>query len=879
MSQDDLQIQHDRAVDLALSGRLDEACAAFRTLVAAQPDFADAWRNLALGLARLERRDEAILAYREAYRLTGAAVNGVRLGQLLRETGRLEDAQVVLEGVVRAHPEDPEARIELGSVQMIRGHNALAVTNLTEAVRIAPQLVLAHTTLGMVHQLGRDLEPAIACFRTALALDPGSPIALGNLGSALSEDGRTSEALEVLELAVQRAPNVYTCHNNLGNALRQAGRFEEARRSFERALELMPGSADVTANLALWHAQQRELPRALELCEKALSINPDLAAAHLHRAMMWLAMGDYERGWPEYAWRWRTGQLAVRSFSQAPWRGEELPGGTVLIYCEQGLGDCLQFIRYAAQVRARVGRVIVETSPPLERLIRTVPGVDEVVLFGTKHPPYDRQVALLALPEILGTRVETIPAPIPYLSLAEPDVARRGAELGAGSRAAGRGFRIGIAWAGNPRNARDRVRSIPLAAFEALARVPGVQLFSLQKGAGREQMAQVGDRVPLTDLDIRITDLMDQALYMKNLDLVICADTAPAHLAGALGLRVWLGVPFEGEWRWLADRDDTPWYPTMRLFRQERAGDWTGVMERMARELAAELGVAVKPAASAPAAPASPRARRHEAVFANGPTRVKSCRHGAFVYLETDQYVGRALDRYGEYSEGEVTLFAQLIQPGWTVLEVGANMGAHTVPLAKLVGPTGRVLAFEPQRVMFHLLCANAALNNLAQIHAQLVAAGRAPGTVQIPFLDPAVLQNFGSLSHTQWGRGDAIPRITLDSLDLPACHFMKIDVEGMELDVIAGAERTLSRYRPSLYVENDREQHSAALIARLLALGYRLYWHTPPLYSPQNHFANRQNDYPGVVSINMLCLPAEMPQRINGLREITDPRADWRAL
>ena len=260
-----------------------------------------------------------------------------------------------------------------------------------------------------------------------------------------------------------------------------------------------------------------------------------------------------------------------------------------------------------------------------------------------------------------------------------------------------------------------------------------------------------------------------------------------------------------------------------------------------------------------------------------GHVRLKECRHGPMLYLVTDHYIGQSLDRYGEFSQGEAELFCRLVQPGWTVLEVGANIGAHTVPLAKVAGPGGAVHAVEPQRVIFQILSANVALNALSNVHTYHAAMGRLASTIAVPRLNYAAANNFGGLSLEHALEGERVPLIPADSLDLPRCELIKIDVEGMEGEVIAGAVRTIRRFRPVLYVENDRVEKSAALIRQLFALDYRLYWHFPPLFNPQNYFGDAENVFAGTVSINMLGVHASSPLSVAGFREITDPEESWR--
>ncbi|MGQ0661988.1 MAG: FkbM family methyltransferase [Pseudomonadota bacterium] len=259
--------------------------------------------------------------------------------------------------------------------------------------------------------------------------------------------------------------------------------------------------------------------------------------------------------------------------------------------------------------------------------------------------------------------------------------------------------------------------------------------------------------------------------------------------------------------------------------------------------------------------------------------RLRQCRHGAMLYHSTDRYIGRSFDRYGEFSEGEIDLFRQVVKPGQVVLDIGANIGAHTVVLARATGPRGLVVAVEPQRLVFQMLCANLALNGLTNVRAHWAAVGRAAGRILVPRLDYAKPGNFGGLALGGSGKGEPVPVVPIDALNLPACHFIKVDVEGMEGEAIAGARATIERFRPILYVENDRREKSAALIAQLLELGYRLYWHLPPLFNPRNFFGESENLFANIVSVNMLCISRSVDQTLKGLQEITSPDSDWRSL
>lgn len=255
--------------------------------------------------------------------------------------------------------------------------------------------------------------------------------------------------------------------------------------------------------------------------------------------------------------------------------------------------------------------------------------------------------------------------------------------------------------------------------------------------------------------------------------------------------------------------------------------------------------------------------------------RLRPCRHGLMLYNINDRFIGALLDQYGEFSEEENEIFRQILKPGMTVVEAGANIGVHTLAIAQQVGAPGRVLAFEPQRSVFQMLCANLALNGLEQVEPHWAALGNTDGVITVPRLDSAQRQNFGGLSLGDAPSGDRVRLARLDTLGLPACHLIKIDVEGMELDVLRGATDTIRRYGPLIYTENDRQDRSPAVIEQLQAFGYRCFWHLPPCIKMPNFRGTTENNHPPLLSANMLCVPASRNITVNGLREVTDPR-DW---
>jgi Tetratricopeptide repeat len=402
--------------------------------------------------------------------------------------------------------------------------------------------------------------------------------------------GRIDEAGALYREALRIQPASFDAIMNLGLVISEQGRLDEAANWLEQALKLRPDSADALVNLGMNLARQCRWHEAIEYYQAALSRQPEFLEAHINLAYVLLCVGEYDRGWVEYEWRLKLRpHLGVR-INRTFWNGDQLQGRTILLHFEQGFGDTLQFIRYAELVKRRGGRVVVLCQAPLLKLIARCAGVDLACDGSCFEPPCDVQAPLLSLPGIFGTTLETVPARVPYLSsdVVLTDHWRRelARQVGTGTDGGSRPFRIGIAWQGNPTRKSDNWRSIPLARFAPLARVPGVKLVSLQTSHGVDQLYSSDVNFPVIDLmGRRGRDFDETAAVMSNLDLVISPDTAVAHLAGGLGVPVWVGLSASGDWRYPRDWDHTPWYPTMRIFRQTRLGDWESVFQRMAEAL------------------------------------------------------------------------------------------------------------------------------------------------------------------------------------------------------------------------------------------------------------------------------------------------------
>jgi hypothetical protein len=457
---------------------------------------------------------------------------------------------------------------------------------LGRALELKPDDAGMHYNLGLAWKELGKLDEATASLRRALELKPDFAEAHNNLGNVLKELGRLDEAVACYGRALELKPQYVLARNNLGLALKDQGKLDEAVACFRQTMELKPDFADAHNNLGITLKRLGRLDDAAACFRRALELKPDFADAHGNQALLSLLTGDFSRGWSEYQWRRKTKESDCQDFPQPLWDGQPLEGRTILLHPEQGLGDVIQFVRYAELVKQRGAAVIVQCPSQLLALLASCAGIDRLVGRGEPLPAFDLQAPLLSLPGIFHTSLADIPAAIPYLS-ADPGLVEYWRRELDGTD----GFKVGIAWQGSPTNQYDRDRSIPLCFFEPLARCCGVRLLSLQKHWGVEQLQEVAGRFPVIDLGSRLDEasgpFMDTAAVMKNLDLVVTSDTAIAHLAGALGVRVWVALALIPDWRWLLGRGDSPWYPTMRLFRQQRRGDWQGVFNEVQRDLCA----------------------------------------------------------------------------------------------------------------------------------------------------------------------------------------------------------------------------------------------------------------------------------------------------
>ena len=431
-----------------------------------------------------------------------------------------------------------------------------------------------------LHRAGR-LAEAEALYRQALARDPSLTNVHTNLGAALQAQGRIEAAADAYRAALALAPDNSAARSNLGVAQRILGQLDEALAQQDAALALDPRSATFTSNRALVMQDMGLLAEAIAAFERAIALDPAFADAHMGLGVTRLLTGDFAGGWPEYEWRLARKDVAQPQRPGPRWDGGELAGKTLLLQCEQGLGDAIQFIRYAPLVAALGARVLVSAPPPLRTLFVGAAGIDAVI-DEADPPPFDLWAPLLSTPGLVGTRLETIPAPGAYL---RPDPART--EHWCGKLAGLTEPRIGITWRGNPNHLNDRNRSLGAARLARALGSPGINLVSLQKDARPDELALLGAAV--FDAGPHLADMAETAAVIANLDIVLTVDSAVAHLAGAMGAKTCVLLPFSPDWRWLLGRDDSPWYPSLRLFRQPAPGDWTGALSSVQSVLARPL--------------------------------------------------------------------------------------------------------------------------------------------------------------------------------------------------------------------------------------------------------------------------------------------------
>jgi tetratricopeptide (TPR) repeat protein len=572
----------------------DRAEQLFGEAIRINPHIASVHCNRGAALRELKRLDAALASYDQALALKADyAVAHYNRGNVLKDLKRPEGALSSYERAIAINPRYTEAYYNRGLVLQALGRYEAAVSSYDRAISCKPDHADAFCNRGIALSRLRRHEAALASHDRSIALKPESAEAHSNRGVVLKDLLRFEEALASCDRALLLKPAFVEAHTNRGVVLGELGRFEEAFASHDRALELDPGCAEAHCNRGTLHHSRLELDAAEASFTDAIALKADYAQAYENRAYTRLLAGKLDAGWIDYQWRWKHERHAANpaaSFRQPLWLGDgDLAGKTLFVHGEQGLGDRIQFCRYVKRVAERGARVIVQTEPPLTNLFSSLEGVSRVIEQGSELPAFDLHCPLLSLPLAFKTTLATVPAEVPYLTSSPDKRARWRAALGEK-----KALRVGLVWSGGVRPNQPELawlhrRNIALSKLAPLKH-PRIEFYSLQKGQPAEGelaalAAQGWDGPAITDFTARLHDFSDTAALIEELDLVISVDTSTAHLAGALGKPVWILNRFDTCWRWLLERTDSPWYPTARLYRQARPGDWDGVIDQVRRDL------------------------------------------------------------------------------------------------------------------------------------------------------------------------------------------------------------------------------------------------------------------------------------------------------
>ena len=511
----------------------------------------------------------------------------------LHARGELDAAAALYLQIIRAEPQHFDALHMLGVYSFQTGDLATAHRLITQALRVRPDAAAAHVHLSAVLQKQGRLQEALLAIQQALHLEPDNALALNNGATLLSADlKRPAEALPLLERALRLNDGDATAWNGMGYALIELRRLDEALLCLERALQLQPGFALALYNQGNALQLQNRLEEAMRSYDAALAQQPDMVDAHFGQSACRLLAGDLQAGFQQYEWRWRKPayQSIAQQYTHPVWLGDApLQGKTLLVHAEQGLGDTLHMARYVPQLIAQGARVILRVQPALVPLLAAMAdmsgaaGWPGVTVIGDSEalPPHDFRTPLMSLPLAFGTSLDTIPAGATYVQADPMRASQWRARLGV---AVGGAPRVGLAWAGNPKHDNDAARSLPLQTMHRLLST-GCDFIALQRDLSAVDRVLLAREPAIRSYAAEQTDFAGTAALVAQLDLVICVDTSIAHLAGAMGKPVWLLLPYAPDWRWMLGREDSPWYPTMRLFRQQRAGDWDEVLQRVAAAL------------------------------------------------------------------------------------------------------------------------------------------------------------------------------------------------------------------------------------------------------------------------------------------------------
>lgn len=583
-------------------GNLDGAIASYQQAIALNPSDVRNYNNLGTAFRALNRPTEAIASYQQAleHRPNYPEAHN-NLANLCRQQGQLEEAIAHYQKALELHPGLVDAMHGLGSVYHQQEQYEKAIAWFQKAIAQNPKNPDVLNNLGNTLQRLKKFDLAIECYRRAIALRKTDPAFFNNLGAALQELGRVEESVVAYQHAIQLQPTYADAYYNLGNNYKEQDRLEDAVRVYETAIALRPDYPAAYNNLGLVLFERNQLDESIATYQKAIALRADYPDGHLNMGLSLLQAGDLAAGFREYEWRWLVkgpNFKPARVFPQPQWDGGDLDGQTILLHAEQGFGDTIQFIRYAPLIVQRGGRVVVECQQPLVRLLASMEAIAQCVPRGATLPDFDVHAPIMSLPHRFGTTLDSVPAQIPYLTA--PDAPRL--PLSETGRP-----RVGIVWAGSPGNMNDRRRSVRFQDIQPLLEVDSIEFICLQKEVRPEEEALVQAAIQagqLQDGRSLLGDFADTAAILNQLDLIVTVDTSVAHLAGALGRPVWVLLSYAPDWRWMLDREDSPWYPTARLFRQFQPGHWQSVIQSVLNALQSHFPTSSPLPPSPPSPPA-----------------------------------------------------------------------------------------------------------------------------------------------------------------------------------------------------------------------------------------------------------------------------------
>lgn len=792
-------------VDDALTRTPDDA-----TLLFARGSTLFAWGRFYEALQSLQHAREAGMGDLDLH---------IQLGWTCFNLQRLTEAEMHFRNAVAAEPDSEEAYVALANVLETRGTLSAQAAEFEEGLSRWPENYNAVMLLGACRFHKGDRAGGTSTFRQAISIDPTRSQAWSNLGVALGHDERFEEGLEAL------------------------------RRAFE--IDAANGSSENVLNFATVLREDDRHAEALNLLERDLAGNPD-PREHWLRSVLLLEAGRFTEGWAEHEFRWMKEPLVSSRWAlrRPVWEGQDLSGKTILLHAEQGFGDAIQFIRYARLLKDRGARVVFAAFNDFPEISRDFDDVDEVRVDGSVLD-FDFHIPLLSLPRVLGTTLASIPSHVPYVKARASYLERWSQRIQSTQK-----LKVGLVWAGNPKHVRDRMRSLQLAQLTSLGRIADLQLYSLQKSAtAADEIAASG--LDLVDLGQHFDNFCDTAAAIHLLDLVISVDTSVAHLAGALGKPVWLMIPKPADWRWLLEGDRTPWYPTMRLFRQPERNRWDCVVENIEsslRELASsrDRTMLTRMHDIAPAGGPIGTTARVEPYRVNDQARlcdVNETRYGIVQYPPQGA-MAESLRHYGEYRHAEIELMARFIKPGAFVLEADCGAGVVSLFLAAAVGETGHVIAYEDDRLLHQLARQNLSANRVGNVTLLERRLGTAP---------PLSSSRGNGASDPIACRADSIDGLRLTRLDS-----IRINWGSSASCILTGGSETLWRLRPWLFIAVEGEGQTRGLARVARDHGYQCWRFCAPLFNPENYNCRADDVFVEQNAHGLVCIPEEVDMDVD---------------